>query len=187
MSALNAPQPIAEPAFTLESLNPDKPQDKYKVFRRLGKMQKKEMDWALSLVAQRELKKGGEVVTPISTENWIMYFSKQCPDAEITILEFFIKPAAPNMVSVEDLYRNDKLEESFVEGVTGNFTMSSLSEILLQQAAQIQTLQAQIKELTMNSQPALSTDSESTEKTEEQNSDISKPIADSVAESKEAE
>jgi hypothetical protein len=160
-------KPITEqPEFILQSLDPDRPQNKYKVLSRIGKAREKQLRWALNIVAQRELKKANQVITGSQVENWLMGFSADCPDAIIVVLSFFIEPATPNAASVEDLYWNDKLEEKFVEGIISGFTMSSTIILLSSYQIRIADLEKQVsalEEQIANSHPQLSLDSANTE------------------------
>lgn len=175
MSAATEPlKPIATPpAFTLESLDPDKPQNKYKVLSALSKAQEKRLRWALSVIAQRWLKDANQKVSDLQCERWLYEFSRKCPDAIVTVLSFFVEPTVAGANHIEELYNNDKLDEEFIDKVAGNFTMSSTMLLLVENQMQIAALEAQVsllEEQIANSNPKLSETSLTTEEKMEQNS-----------------
>jgi hypothetical protein len=138
---------IIEQAFTFQALNPSMPTDQYKVWNQLSKSRRKQVDWALSLVAQKELAKVDLAVSSQNADTWIYQFSRECPEAEIAILKHLIEPITPNAVGVEALYWADSLDLKFVEGISSGFTMSSSSRVVVSLELRIKVLEAELLSL----------------------------------------
>jgi len=143
MSQTDPLKPIAEPAYTIEYLNPDKPNDAYRVYRNLGKKKRKTIEWALSLVAQREMLKIGTDVTQMACERWIMEFSRECEEANLTVLERLVEPS-PGAASVAQLFWDDKFPSALEEELCAGFTMSSSMRLLVEAKVEIASLKEQI-------------------------------------------
>ncbi len=150
----------------IKYLNPDNKTDGYKIHSELGLWAKKKIDWELSVIAQKELKRASPegVVVPsdLSVDYWLHYYAEKCPDAVFCVLENLIEPITPNAKTVKYLFENDKFEEEFIKALTANFLESPLIKRMTDS-------QQKLNETSSNTENA----TEPKEKTEQVSSDTS--------------
>lgn len=163
-------------AFILKPLDPDNPRVMYKVLTAIGKKKEKLMHWKLTSIAQRELSIVGLPVTELQTENWIYAFAKSCPEAELTLLAFFIETPA-GATPIEALYYNDKLEDEFIDSVTANFIQSLMMLQLILERSRIIELEALVESLNEKIETLLPISSEPLNPSESETAPTSESIA----------